>query len=276
MIPTAKIPRMALACAIFCLAVLLIAPAHAFTADSLAIAVGTNGDAIADFHYTLEGVIENAIPLSVLQDQLIKGLATSSDPPQVISFNKSDARLLLKNFAVTNTVSNGTEYQTASMDFSKAQVALKNSAVSTVITADFTPKITTVTFPDGYSQQFTDQSTLPGIDHVIAGTSQAGSLQVNTSPEHARISVDGAYIGESPGLFSGISPGNHQILLEADGFVPLSRNVTVTAGQTAQLAVILSYATTPTPQSGAPGTGPVIVAIALAGSCVLLLHRKMA
>ena len=92
---------------VFCLIFLLITPVLAFMADSLNITVGTNGDAIANFHFTLQGVIENAIPLSVLQDQLTKGLATSSEPPQVLTFSKSEATLLLKGFAVTNTVPTG-------------------------------------------------------------------------------------------------------------------------------------------------------------------------
>ena len=279
MIPIVRTRCTVLFCLVFCLTLLLFTPAQAFTADSLNITVGTNGDAIADFHFTLQGMIENAIPLSVLQDQLTKGLATSSEPPQVLTFSKSEATLLLKGFAVTSTVPTGTEYQTAPMDFSKAQVALKNSAAGSVITADFSPAITTVTFPDGYSRQFIAQSTLPSVDHIVtespaqAGAGTSGALQINTSPEHTRVFIDSAYAGESPGLFSGLEPGSHRILLEADGFEPLSENVTVTAGGTTRLAEILLYATTPTPQSGMPGIAPGIAAIALAGFGAMILRR---
>jgi len=282
MIPIARTRCGVLFCMMLCIIFFLIAPVQAFTADSLNITVGTNGDAIADFHFTLQGVIENAIPLSVLQDQMTKGLATSSEPPQVLTFSKSEATLLLKGFAVTNTVPAGTEYQTSPMDFTKAQVALQNSAAGSVITADFSPAITTVTFPDGYSRQFIAQSTLPSVDHIVtfspaqAGAGASGAIQVNTSPEHTRVFIDSAFAGESPGLFSGIAPGNHQILLEADGFEPLSENITVTAGETAHLAEILLYATTPTPQSGAPGVASGIAAVALTGSGILLLHRRKA
>ena len=40
-----------------------------------------------------------------------------------------------------------------SMDFTKAEIALKNSAVSSVISADFSPKKVTVTFPDNYTKR---------------------------------------------------------------------------------------------------------------------------
>jgi hypothetical protein len=282
MIPIARTFCRVFLCMVFCLTFLLITPVQAFTADSLNITVGANGDAIADFHYTLQGMIENAIPLSVLQDQLTKGLATGSESPQVLTFSKSEATLLLKGFAVTNPVPTGTEYQTAPMDFTKAQAALKNSAAGSVITADFSPGITTVSFPDGYSRQFTAQSSLPSVDHIVtssparAGAATPGAIQINTSPEHTRVFIDSAFSGESPGLFSGLAPGSHQILLEADGFEPLTENITVTAGETTQFVEILLYATTPTPQSGTSGIAPGIAAIALAGFGAMLLRRGKA
>ncbi|MGA9404357.1 PEGA domain-containing protein [Methanoregula sp.] len=284
MMPNARSLCPVVLCCVLCIALLAVAPAEAFTADSLNITVSTNGDAIADFQYTLNGVIENAIPLSVLQDQLVQGLATSSEPPQVLSFSKSEATLLLKSFAVTNAVPTGTEYQTAPMNFSNAQAALQISAVSSVISADFSPKITTVTFPDGYSRQFLASSVLPSIDHIVVNPAQAGaaltssvtapgSIQVNTSPEHTQVFIDSAYVGESPGVFSGLTPGDHHLTLEADGFLTLSKNVTVTSGQTTLFVENLAYAATPTPQSAAPGAGIVIAFLSLTMCGVILLHR---
>jgi hypothetical protein len=285
MIPHARNICPAVLGCILCIALLAVAPAAAFTADSLNISVGTNGDAIADFQYTLNGVIENAIPQSILQAQLVKGLATSSEPPQVLTFSKSDATLLLKSFAVTNAVPTGTEYQTAPMNFTNAQAALQNSAVSSVISADFSPKITTVTFPDGYSRQFLASSVLPSIDHIVVNPAQAGAastssaitpgaIQVNTSPEHTQVFIDSAYVGESPGVFSGLTPGDHQLMLEADGFLTLTTTATVTSGETTLLVENLAYAATPTPQSAAPGAGVVIAIIALTVCGTALLRRR--
>jgi len=244
---------------------LFIAPVHAFTADSLSIKIDENGNAIATFQFTLNGVIENAIPESVLEDQLVKGLSTSSNPPQIISFDKSQATLSMHGFAVTNTLPNGTEYTTTPMDFKNAQIAFQNSAVSTVITADFTPQIMTVTFPDGYSRQFTSTSSLPSVDHIIvnpsavsAGANDTGSIQINTSPENTQVYIDEIYVGQSPGLFSGLSSGTHQVTLEANGFLTQTSNVSVTAGQTTQLAQALSYASTPTTKSPAPEIGVIL------------------
>jgi hypothetical protein len=285
MIPDARTLLPAVACGILLIVLLVPVPAGAFTADSLTITVAGNGDATADFHFTLEGIIENAIPLSVLQDQLTKGLATSAEPPQVLSFSKSEATLLLKGFAVTTTVPTGTDYQTAPMNFTNAQAALQNSAAGSVISADFSPKITTITFPDGYSRQFVDSAVLPSIDHIVPNLAQAGSapaaiagtsgaIEVNTSPEHTQVFIDSVFAGESPGVFSGITTGNHQITLEADGFLPFTRNITVNAGETTQLAEVLEFTTTSTPQSPAPGAGIVIAVLSLTGFGIALLRRK--
>jgi PEGA domain. len=277
--------RPAILLCIFLTALFLILPVQAFTADSLAITVDKNGDASATFRYTLEGVIENAIPESVLQEQLVKGLATSSDPPQVVSFDKSQASLILKNFAVTNDVATGTEYQTAPMDFKKAQVALQNSAVSTVISADFSPKTITVTFPDGYARTLSDSSALPSLKHTVIDPAKAaavptvnasalGAIKVSTSPAAVHVYIDSVYAGESPDTFAGISPGSHTVSLEADGYVTRTKTVTVTAGGTVTVVESLDLAPTPTKKAGVSGTGIAALAGAVAVSGMMALRRR--
>jgi hypothetical protein len=272
-------------CGILCIALLLVAPVQAFTADSLSITVAKNGDATAAFTYTLDGVIENAIPESILQEQMVKGLATSSDPPEVLSFSKSEADLYLKNFALVTDVPTGTEYQTASMDFKKAQIALQNSAVSTVISADFSPKVTTVTFPDGYSRQLTSSSVLPSLDHTVIDPAKAnavpttnaaslGALNISSSPENVHVYIDTTYVGDTPGTFSQISPGRHMVMLEADGYVTLTTNVSINAGETTPLIEDLDFAPTPTKKANAPDSGTVIAVLALALCGMAVLRRE--
>jgi hypothetical protein len=280
-----KTLHLASLCGIICLVLLLVAPVQAFTADSLSITVAKNGDATATFKYTLEGVIENVIPESTLREQLVKGLTTSSDPPEILSFDKSGADLYLKNFAVMNDVPTGTEYQTTSMDFKKAQIALENSAVSSVISADFSPKVTTVTFPDGYSCQLTDSSVLPSLKHTVIDPAKAqvaqtttvsplGAIEVNSSPEHVHVYIDTIYAGESPGTFPGITPGQHEVMLEADGYLTLTKNITVKSGETTMLSEDLDFAAPPTKKADAPDAGAVIAVLALAG-CGMVVRRRV-
>lgn len=274
----------ALVLAIGCICA-FISPAAAFTANSLTITINTSGDAIAVFSYTLEGFVENAIPESMLEEELKKGLTTSSDPPEVVTFNRSGATLLLKQFAQTTEVENGTEYLTAMMDFSKAEIALKDSALSYAVTADFSPQITTVIFPDGYGQVFDDSSTLPPLTHTVidpekqaAITAATGSLQVTTSPENAGVLLDSVYIGASPGTFAGISPGQHRVTIEHTGFLPAERTVTIGAGKSTLLLINLTRAAPISRDDGSslpglPGFTVALAGLAWCGAAALTLFR---
>jgi hypothetical protein len=265
---------------IFCMVLLLAGPVHAFTADSLDITVDKSGDATAVFRYTLEGLIENAIPESVLQEQLLKGLTSSNDPPQLISMDKSSATLLLKKFADVTDVPTGTQYQTASMDFKKAEIALKNSAVSSVITADFSPAKVTVTFPDKYTKTLNSVDSLPAITHIVIDPSKAqslgvktttGSIKVISSPSSVQVFVDNTYTGDAPSTFPDIAPGIHTLKFHKEGYSDVTKAVNISAGQTLQVSVFLAYH--PTTTVPAPGFAGILGCLALV-FCVIIRMRK--
>ncbi len=281
MIKTGALPIICMVCGL-CALCILSAPVHAFTSDSLDITIDKNGDAVANFQFTLEGIIENSIPQSMLETELKKGLTTSSDPPVVLSFDRTGASLMLKNFAVKNDVPTGTEYATASMDFKKAELALKNSALSYVVSADFSPKRLTVRFPDGYTSEFLDSSVLPSLKHTVIDASKTvavgnasptGAISVNSTPPHVRVYIDTAYVGNSPSTFSGISPGQHEILCEMDGFLPFTKIINVTAGQTTTVNAVLSYIT-PTPTKSAPGFEGLCACLAVIWCGIAFWRRK--
>ena len=262
--------------------VLLIAgPVHAFTANSLDITVDKNGNAVAIFRFTLDGLIENAIPQSLLQDQLQKGLTTSNNPPQLVSMDRSSATLLLKNFSDVSAVTAGTQYQTASMDFTKAEIALKNSAASSVITADFSPKKITVTFPDNYTKELDNVDFLPAITHitvnpakqeVTAGSgSMNGEITVLSSQPGVRMYMDGSYTSDIPANFTDIAPGPHSLEFRKDGYSPVTTTINLTSGQTLQLSVFLA-GLPPTATPGVPGFTGILAGIALA-LCVMVRRR---
>jgi len=273
--------RVRCALVLFCMTLLVAGPVHAFTADSLDITVDKNGDAVAIFRFTLEGLLENAIPQSVLQEQLLKGLTTSNDPPQLIAMDRSSATLLLKKFADVSDVPTGTQYQTASMDFTKAEIALKNSAVSSVITADFSPAKVTVTFPDNYTKELASVDALPSITHIVIDPSKQqaaadrmkyGAVKVLSSPSTIQVYVDGTYTGDAPGTFSTVTPGTHTLEFRKDGYSPVTKTVNVTGGQTLQVSVFL--ATIPaTPTPAAPGFAGLLAACALASGMILRLRK---
>jgi len=269
---------------VICAALLLFSPASAFTANSLDIVVDKGGDATAVFKFTLDGVIENAIPQSVLEEQLVNGLGSSTEPPTLVSMDRSSATLLLKKFADVKEVATGTEYQTGSMDFKKADVALKNSAVSTVITADFSPSTITVAFPDSYVRTFSDVDALPALTHTVvdpaksAAAAQAastGAIQVTASPADAEVVIDGVYQGNAPSTFSDLAPGTHTLEFRKTGYSPVTKSVNVTAGKTLKVSVVLaadvsSAQTTP----ASPGFGGMAAGAALAVGVILAFASR--
>lgn len=252
-----------------CCSFFTIVPAHAFTADSLDIMVSENGDAVATFRFTLEGIIENAIPQSVLEEKLVAGLSTSSEPPELKSMDRSSAVLLLKKFADTTDVPTGTSYLTATMDFKKAEIALENSGLGGAISADFSPEKITVTFPDSYKREYSNADVLPAISHIVIDPSKTpqptlnpdtgitpgafalplvtpqssayGSMNVTSSPENLQVYVDSQYVGTAPAVFPEISSGTHTVEFRKQGFESVSKTVTIISGRTTNVMVVLKY-----------------------------------
>ena len=281
-----------------CCSFFTVIPAHAFTANSLDITVSENGDAIATFRFTLEGFIENAIPQSMLEEELTKGLTTSSDPPVLQSMDRSSAVLLMKKFADTSDVPTGKEYRTATMDFKKAEIALQNSGLGDAVTADFSPATISLTFPDAYKRQFSNVDVLPAVFHtvedpvkvaqvqaeaaalaqaqaqtspgsttapsIITSSAAKGSINVTSSPEIVKVFIDSQYIGEAPALFQDIPAGTHVMEFTKEGYSPVSKNVLVNAGKTTNIMVVLTYnpgaAPAEEPSSSFPGL-PVLLVI---------------
>jgi len=269
---------------IACIAFLVSCPVQAFTAHSLDITVDKNGDAVAIFRFSLEGLLENAIPQSMLEEELLKGLSTSSEPPELISMDRSTATIRMKKFADTTDVPTGTEYRTASMNFKKAEIALQQSALSNVVTADFSPATIKLTFPDTYSRQFDDADVLPALTHTVidpvkaAAVSQTpstnGAVKVTSSPAGVQVSLDGQYVGTAPATFPDIPAGTHTLAFTKDQYAPVSKTVNVTAGQTILVSVFLAYVE-PTPTASAPGFAGILAAGALVlAACVMMRMRK--
>lgn len=267
-----------------CIAVLFVSPVHAFTANSLDITIDKNGDAVACFKFTLEGLLENAIPQSMLEEELKKGLTTSSEPPVILSMDRMQVTMFLKKFADTQDVTLGTEYSTAAIDFQNAEIALKDSGLSSILSADFSPSKITITFPDAYTKNFENSSLLPAITHIVTDPSKSGSaipppnnglINITTSPEIVQVSIDNTYAGDSPKTFSDISGGTHTFLFKKEGFSPVSKNITVVEGNTTNVFVLLAAQPAMAPLSIPilPGFGFVIACLAVC-SCVIL--RRMA
>ncbi len=94
----------------------------------------------------------------------------------------------------------------------------------------------------------------PAVAQVTVGTSSGsagtayapGSIYVDTAPPDATALLDGgtAYL-YTPGTFSGLTAGEHSVLIAKPGYQTVSKSVTVRAGETANVIVTLDQTVGP-------------------------------
>jgi hypothetical protein len=80
-------------------------------------------------------------------------------------------------------------------------------------------------------------------------TPTVGSLLVQSDPAGAQVSVDGVDRGKAPASIAGLTPGEHEVLLQAAGGPPVRQKVVIEAGVTASVLAPVSTAA-PGPVSG--------------------------
>ncbi|GAB6102214.1 hypothetical protein JCM16138_14370 [Thermococcus atlanticus] len=82
-----------------------------------------------------------------------------------------------------------------------------------------------------------------------------GTLKISSIPSRAKVYIDGSYAGETPLDYYNVSPGEHTIRVEKEGYEVFTRTVTVNPGQTASitasLVVMQTSGTTTTARSTA-------------------------
>lgn len=157
---------------LICLMTLVVMPAQAFTMNSLSIDLDPAGTAQVDLNYELTFLEQGAVffkiadPASELQKAFDSG---SSAKTTVISAGPTSARVLVPGFASVSTKDAATVMTTPAVSFERAETVLKNYWFAPLVAADFSPSVTTVTFPDGYQETFYNQVSIPSVKHVMSG-----------------------------------------------------------------------------------------------------------
>jgi hypothetical protein len=151
------------------LAAFLAAPAGAVTVHHLTIMVSGNGDAQVDVQYDLNW-LEQAVVFTRIADpgtELTSALETNFDVTvDVTSVDTRQASVLVQHFAAVDSLPGGTRYVTPELSFGKAQRALNRYWFAPFVSADFSPDVTRIVFPDGYSEEFYNQMDIPSISHT--------------------------------------------------------------------------------------------------------------
>jgi hypothetical protein len=104
---------------------------------------------------------------------------------------------------------------------------------------------------DNYSDLLFPQHT--GWHNFIAsfmdiGPSNTGTLQINSNPQGATVSVNGTEFGQTPMTITNVPEGDYLVQLSLTGYQPWQQSVHVTADQTTQVNATL------TPTGGGPAT----------------------
>ncbi|MGA2162350.1 MAG: hypothetical protein ABSG28_09200 [Methanoregula sp.] len=149
---------------------LAVMPAQALTAKTLTVTLNGNGDAQADMQYDLSFVEQTAIffhaanPASALQNALQENF---NQPITVVSADSSSAEVIIPSFATVAQSGGTTMMTTPAFSFANAQETIKNQWYAPLISADFAPQTTTITFPDGYQATFNNQISIPSVSHQM-------------------------------------------------------------------------------------------------------------
>jgi len=156
----------------FLILVLLLAtsPAQAFTAKTLDISIQDTTDAIVTFDYDLAWY-ENIVVFSHIVDpaaELAEVFRSESSKNVVVtSVSGNRAGLLIEKFA-SRKISDGVESLNApSLSFTKAEKVLDTYWFARFISPDFSPEVTRVRFPDGYTEEFYNVEQIPSVRHVM-------------------------------------------------------------------------------------------------------------
>jgi len=146
-------------------------PASAFQAKTLTITLGDTGDAQVDFTYQLTWLEQAAVfarlvdPGQQLKSAIENNFYATVTVDQV---NNDEAVLTVDSFATVQKTPEGVTYHTPALSFKNAERVLKEYWFAPLINPDFSPDTTRVTFPDGYSEVYTNEISIPAISHTVS------------------------------------------------------------------------------------------------------------
>jgi hypothetical protein len=103
----------------------------------------------------------------------------------------------------------------------------------------FTTAAGTLTMPDPGATTLAYATIRPIITPTTVPVSMYGSMSVNTSPQGAKIYLDGYYRGTSPFSFGQIPPGSHTIEAVLDGYYKYTTMIGISSGSNTDVYITL-------------------------------------
>jgi len=150
--------------------ILVTCPVQAFTAKTLDISIQSNTDAAVSFSYDLTWY-ENIVVYSQIVNpahELSNAFRSQfGKNVYVTSVSGDQAQFVVENFASGKVTNGAVILKTPSLSFMDAQKVLDRYWFARFVSPDFSPEVTRVSFPDGYSEVFYNQDYIPSISHTI-------------------------------------------------------------------------------------------------------------
>lgn len=148
-----------------------VAPAGAFTAKTLDITVNENTDATIAFDYELTWFENVAVFMHIADPgtELKKALEDNFNKPVLmIKTDTGGSRFTIRRFAAKEDKNDNVTLITPALSFAKAGEQLNKYWFAPLISPDFSPAVTSVNFPDGHSEKYLEQISIPAIRHTLA------------------------------------------------------------------------------------------------------------
>ncbi|MFA4878075.1 MAG: hypothetical protein WC586_11750 [Methanoregula sp.] len=154
-----------------CLLALAVMPAQAFTAKSLSVTLAPNGDAQINMQYDLSWLEQSAVFLRMADPAAELKKAFDSNTGSQVTVNSvtsTSADIVVPSYAGVSQVNGATTLTTPAISFLRAQEVLKKYWFAPLISANFAPQVTTITFPDGYQETFINSLSMPPVTHTMS------------------------------------------------------------------------------------------------------------
>ena len=85
----------------------------------------------------------------------------------VLVANAGESQVVVHGFASVQDHDGTVTMETPALSFADAQKVLDQDRFAPLVNPDFSPEITRVTFPDGYSEEFQNQISIPAVSHTL-------------------------------------------------------------------------------------------------------------
>jgi hypothetical protein len=146
-------------------------PAQAFTAKNLDVVVKEDMSAIITFDYELSWVENIAVFMRIADPgaELKKALESNYKKPVTVTVaDGGRSQFMVEGFASVQERNGTVLMRTPALSFVEAEKVLNQYWFAPFITPDFSPEVTTVRFPDGYVEDFSNQISIPAIEHTLS------------------------------------------------------------------------------------------------------------